>query len=242
MVPGARRDAHVRNIVPRGDRGNQRLRTVAAGHADHVGAPGDSVLGQLEQVIAWAQDDGLDAPLPAFLGEVEPLHLAAPGLRIHDQNGVRRAPGLDELRRSGVQLPAGPHERIPRGQHRHAAQDHDEDQPPDADVGEEQADYEPREEATTTATAITRTTPRLDTAYQAPVAHTSKAIKARTTEATWVAMPMSRRTAAASLRHQGHRRRQPPPHARPPPRLHCCVLPRQVILLTRIAAFVWPGC
>jgi hypothetical protein len=42
----------MREIVLLGDRGDQRLGTVAASHADHVGAPRDGVLGQLEQIIA----------------------------------------------------------------------------------------------------------------------------------------------------------------------------------------------
>ncbi len=46
MVPGARRDAHVRNIVPRGDRGDQGLRTVAASHPDDISTAGDGILGQ----------------------------------------------------------------------------------------------------------------------------------------------------------------------------------------------------
>lgn len=53
-------------------------------------------------------------------------------------------------------------------------------------------------DATTTATAITRTTPRLDTAYQPPVAQISRATKARTTAPRWTAMPMRTRTAAAT--------------------------------------------
>ncbi len=90
-------------------------------------------------------NDRLDAPLPAFLSQVEPLRLAAPGLRIHDQHGMGRAPDPDEVRRFGAQLPARPLQRVPRGQHGHAAQGRDEDQPPDADIGEVQAGAERRD-------------------------------------------------------------------------------------------------
>jgi hypothetical protein len=63
--------------VPGGGRGDQRLGAVPAGHADRVSASRDGVLGKLEQVIAGPQDDRLDAAPLAFLGEVEPLPLAA---------------------------------------------------------------------------------------------------------------------------------------------------------------------
>ena len=53
-------------------------------------------------------------------------------------------------------------------------------------------------DATITVKAITRTTPRLDTAYQPPVAQISREMTARTTAARWVTMPMRRRTAAAA--------------------------------------------
>ncbi len=53
-------------------------------------------------------------------------------------------------------------------------------------------------DATTTITAITRTTPRRDTAYQAPVTPASREMTATTTAARCRAMPMSSRTAAAT--------------------------------------------
>ena len=49
------------HVVPARDRGDQRLGAVAAGHPDHVGAAGDRVLGELQQVVAGRQHHGLDA-------------------------------------------------------------------------------------------------------------------------------------------------------------------------------------
>ena len=49
------------DVVPARHVGDQRLRAVAAGHADHVGAARDRVLGERPQVVARAQHDRLDA-------------------------------------------------------------------------------------------------------------------------------------------------------------------------------------
>ena len=63
VVPGAGGDHDMRDVMLARDRGHQRLGAVAAGHADHVGAARDGVLGQREQVVARRQHDGLDPAL-----------------------------------------------------------------------------------------------------------------------------------------------------------------------------------
>ena len=50
------------------DGGDQGLRTVTAGHPEHVGPTSDCVLGELEQVRPGGQDHGLDTALPASFG------------------------------------------------------------------------------------------------------------------------------------------------------------------------------
>ena len=62
MVAGPGRHADVGQAGPGRDRGDQRLRAVAAGHAEHVRAPADRVLGEFPQVVTWFQEDGLDPP------------------------------------------------------------------------------------------------------------------------------------------------------------------------------------
>ena len=52
VVAGAGRDAHERQVVLDGDRGDEGLGPVAAGHAEAVGAAGDGVAGELLEVEA----------------------------------------------------------------------------------------------------------------------------------------------------------------------------------------------
>jgi hypothetical protein len=75
---------------------HQRLRPVASGHADHVGAGVDGLLGERAQVVATAQDDGCDAAASSFGLQVEPVDLAAARPRVHEEHP---APG-------GADLPA----------------------------------------------------------------------------------------------------------------------------------------
>jgi hypothetical protein len=93
--------AHVRDAVPGGDGRDQRLGAIAARHADHIGAPRDSVLRQLQQVIPGLQDDRLDAPLPAFLRQPESLGLPASRFQFMIRTGCSAA-------EAGLRWPAVP--------------------------------------------------------------------------------------------------------------------------------------
>ena len=77
MVARAGRDDDHRHAPLGGDAGDQRLRPVAAGHADDVGAAVDGVARELEQVVAALQDDRLDPARATLVDEVELLGLPA---------------------------------------------------------------------------------------------------------------------------------------------------------------------
>jgi len=78
VVSGPRGHADERDVVSHGHAGHEGLRTVPAGHPNHIGAPGDGILGQPHQVVSLAQHDGLDAPFARFLNQSEALHLSVP--------------------------------------------------------------------------------------------------------------------------------------------------------------------
>jgi hypothetical protein len=139
VVPGPGRDAHVRDAPAAGDGRDQRLRAVAAGHADHVGAAGDRVVGQPEQVVSRPQHDGLDAAPLALLGQPEPLGLPAAGLQVHDQNGMPGAPGPRQVLRACVQLAPGFSQRVTGRHHRQRCRDDEQDHVEQADVLQHQA-------------------------------------------------------------------------------------------------------
>ena len=129
MVSRPRRDAHVGDIAPRGNRRDERLRPVTAGHPDGLRAARDSALGELEQIVARLQDDRLDAT-PLRLGnEVEALGLAATRLQVDDQR--RRAGRTHRHHRGGRPaeriLPRTP-QRVARGQPEQPEQQQQRDQ------------------------------------------------------------------------------------------------------------------
>ena len=85
-VPG--RDADERHPALDGDRRDERLRAVAAGHAEAVGAAGDGIAGELLEVEPVVEHHGLDAELVGQLDEPELLDLAR-----RPTTGCRSAPG-----------------------------------------------------------------------------------------------------------------------------------------------------
>ena len=91
-VASAGGDAHEGHIGRHRHAGHQRLRSVPARHADHVRAPVDRTLGQLEQVVPGLEDHRLDAASAALLGQREPLRLAPTGPRVHDEDPVAAGP------------------------------------------------------------------------------------------------------------------------------------------------------
>ena len=106
MVAGPGRDDDHGNPAAGGHLRDQRLRAVAAGHADHVRPTRHRPLGELHQVVTRTQLDRLDAPRPACFCEPESGCLSAAAARVDDQNapGSRR----DRIsRRSGPPEPAG---------------------------------------------------------------------------------------------------------------------------------------
>ncbi len=94
VVAGAGGDAHERDVVLGRDARHQGLRAVAAGHADHVGAPRDRVPGELLEVVAARERHRLDAARLGGGGELG-VGLPATRPRVHDQDRVLR--GADRL-------------------------------------------------------------------------------------------------------------------------------------------------
>ena len=90
VVARPRRDAGVGQVELGGDRGDDRLRAVAAGHRQPVGALGDGGAHELLEIAAERQLDRLDPARPCLVGELEALRLAAAGLRVEEQTGSPR--------------------------------------------------------------------------------------------------------------------------------------------------------
>jgi hypothetical protein len=113
VVAGPGGDADERHLVAHGDAGDQRLRAVPAGHADHVGAPGHRLLGEPDQVVARGQHHRLDAPPAGLLHQAEPLHLAAARLGVHQQDRPPRRPHRGPGSGTALERPDVTAQRIP---------------------------------------------------------------------------------------------------------------------------------
>jgi hypothetical protein len=184
--------------MPRGHRRDQRLRSVAACHADNVCPTRNRVLGQLGQVVPRRQDDRLDSPGPALLGQVEALRLAATGPGIHDQDGVTRPFGWDGP--PGVR-PAGSRgaaERDPSTSDRCGGEGCEKDNPGELRARDHQA---PGQQARRTGGEDQRAGadgPVRDTAYQPAVTATRTPAVARTIPARFLIAPLSSSASAAA--------------------------------------------
>ena len=88
-VASAGGDAHQRHVGRHRHARDQRLRSVPAGHADHVRPALDGTPGELEQVVTGLEDHRLDAASAALLRQREPLGLPAAGPWVHDEDAVR---------------------------------------------------------------------------------------------------------------------------------------------------------
>ena len=86
MVPRSGRHADEWDSLLHRDLSHERLRPVAARHADDVGRL-RSLARDCAEIVTTLQEDGLDVAPPGLGDEVELLHFAAAGLGIHDQNG-----------------------------------------------------------------------------------------------------------------------------------------------------------
>ena len=99
MVTRPRRHAHVREPPFGGDRGDDRLRAVAARHAYRVRAVGDRVAHERREVIAEMQLDRLDAASASLARDLEALRLPAARLRVVEQHRpLRRRRGGERSR------------------------------------------------------------------------------------------------------------------------------------------------
>src|SRR5947209_3405314 len=90
MVARPSRYARVWNAALGRDCGDDRLRTVAAGHRERVGPVRDRVPHELPEIVSPLQLDRLDAARAGLVGEVEAFGPAPARLRIHEQDGVPR--------------------------------------------------------------------------------------------------------------------------------------------------------
>ena len=88
MVAGSGAHAHERQPVLDRDRRDERLRPVAAGHAETVGAAGDGVARELLEIQPVVEQDRLDAELRGEVDEPEALDLPAAGPRVAEQHRV----------------------------------------------------------------------------------------------------------------------------------------------------------
>ena len=129
MVTRPGRHAHVRESAFGGDRGDDRLRAVAAGHAYGVGAVGDRVAHERREVIAEVQLDRLHATSACLARDLEALCLAAARFRVIEQHRPLRRHRDWEPRVDGEHGARGrEREHQPRqDQHilEHAALEHD---------------------------------------------------------------------------------------------------------------------
>jgi len=89
---GCRRECRPVRRRTHGHGGDERLGAVTTGHADHVDAPVDGVLRELEQVVAWRQHDRLDPPPPGLLLEVEDRGLPPPDFGLMIRAAVTAGP------------------------------------------------------------------------------------------------------------------------------------------------------
>jgi hypothetical protein len=99
VVAGARRDAHEREAVLDSNRGHQRLRAVATGHAEAIGSAGDGIASELLEVEPPGQHHRLDAKLGREVEETEPLDLASPRPGITQQHGPQGTTGSSQSSR-----------------------------------------------------------------------------------------------------------------------------------------------
>ena len=90
VVAGPGRDAGVRQPELGGDRGDDRLRAVPAGHGQPVRAARDGGADQRLEVVTALELDRLDATLAGLLGQREALRFAAAGLRVVEEHRLPR--------------------------------------------------------------------------------------------------------------------------------------------------------
>ena len=90
VVAGPGWDTRVRKIELGRDRGNHRLRAVAACHRQPVGAAPHGVADELLEVGPPGQLDRFDPTRPRLVCELELLGLPSPGLRVEEERRVRR--------------------------------------------------------------------------------------------------------------------------------------------------------
>ncbi len=90
VVPGPRGHARVGKVQLRGDRRDDRLRSIPAGHREAIGSLSDRISHQLAEVGSSCELDGSDPARPRLLREGESLRLASAGLRVVEEHGVGR--------------------------------------------------------------------------------------------------------------------------------------------------------
>ena len=99
----ARTGGHARVWQPElgSDRGNDRLRTVPAGHRKAVRTALDRATYEHLKVVAGLQLDRLDATLSSLLGERKALRFPATGARIEEEHRLSRRSGAWQIHVNG---------------------------------------------------------------------------------------------------------------------------------------------
>ena len=93
------RDANECDLVPHGDSRDQRLRAVAAGHPNDVGAVLDRLLGKLGEIVFGTEQERLDTALARFLRKLPTLAFPPPDFGLMISTPLCAARGCARFRK-----------------------------------------------------------------------------------------------------------------------------------------------
>jgi len=86
VISGPGGNADVGDVFLHGDGRDQCLRPVASCHSDDIRSPCGRPLGETAEVVAWTEQQGLDAPPPRLFRQVETRSLSVAGAGVDDQH------------------------------------------------------------------------------------------------------------------------------------------------------------
>ena len=203
VVARAGGDAGVRQAALGGDRGDDRLRAVAAGHRERVGAAIDRVADERLEVVARLQLDRLDPARARLVGEREALRLAAARARVEEQHrSARRRRPADRRGRRACARAAARATRSPATTSSSASSDS-----PATSTATAPASARPA-----TVSPATRAGPRRSTPYQAAAAGDQHAAEQAQAARELAHRDRDGEGDRGRSHHQRDDRRQPPTH------------------------------